>query len=173
MAQARTPSKAAADERAGTELDAIERAIEQLLRLYSSRKVHAQMAAAAGVVISQPGLSLLRRLQEAGELPIGELARLTQMDPAAAGRQIRLLQEDGLVERTRDAEDGRVVMVRVTPKGAKVRHRLGMVGERHMVDVLSGWSASDCRQLASLLPRFVDGLRAVPYRSDDRIGFRR
>jgi DNA-binding MarR family transcriptional regulator len=165
-------TKGARDERAGTELDSIERAIEQLFRLYSSRKVHAQRALAAGVVISQPGLFLLGRLQEEGELAIGELARLTQMDPAAAGRQIRLLQEDGLVERTKDVEDGRVIMVRVTPKGAKVRRRMGIVGERHMVDVLSDWSVADCRQLATLLPRFVDGLRRVPYRSDDGFGSR-
>jgi DNA-binding MarR family transcriptional regulator len=166
------PATRVRHERAGTDLDAIERAIEQLLRLYSSRKVHSQMASAARVVISQPGFSLIRRLQEAGELSIGELARLTRMDPAATGRQIRQLEEDGLVERTRDVDDGRVVMVRVTPEGESVRHRLGMVGERHLADVLSDWSATDCRQLAALLPRFVDGLRATPYRGDDRIGSR-
>ncbi len=171
MAPSRTSTKAR-DERAATDLDVMERAIEQLLRLYSSRKVHAQRAAAAGVVVSQPGFSLLRRLQEEGDLTIGELARLTHMDPAAAGRQIRLLQQDGLVERTRDAQDGRVVVVRVTPEGAKVRHRLGLVGERHMADVLSDWPVTDRRQLAMLLPRFVDGLRRVPYRNDDRIGSR-
>jgi DNA-binding MarR family transcriptional regulator len=158
------------DERAGSDLEAVERAIEQLLRLYSSRKVHAQRAHAARVVISQPGVSLLRRLPEEEELAIGELARQTQMDAAAAGRQIRLLEEDGLVERTRDTGDGRIVMVRVTPEGAKVRLRLSMVGEHHLADVLSDWSAGDRRQLATLLPRFVDGLRATPYRGNDRIG---
>jgi DNA-binding MarR family transcriptional regulator len=158
------------DERTGADLDAIERAVERLLRLYSSRKVHSQRASAAGAVISPPGFSLLRRLQEEGELAIGELARLTQMDPAATGRQIRQLEEDGLVERTRGVDDGRVVVVRVTPEGANVRQRLGMVGERHMADVLEDWSATDRRQLATLLPRFVDGLRATPYRSNDRIG---
>jgi DNA-binding MarR family transcriptional regulator len=166
------PATRSRSEPAGTDLDAVERAIEQLLRLYSSRKVHAQMASAAGVAVSQPGSSLIRRLQEEGELSIGELARLTRMDPAAAGRQIRLLEEAGLVERTRDADDGRVVMVRVTPEGADVRRRLGMVGERHMADVLSDWSSTDRRQLAALLPRFVDGLRATPYRSNPGIGSR-
>jgi DNA-binding MarR family transcriptional regulator len=153
-------------DRTGTELDAVERAIERLLRLYGSRKVHARRALAAGVVISQPGFSLLRRLQEEGDLSIGELARLTQMDPAAAGRQIRLLEEEGLVMRTKDSDDGRVIVVRVTPKGAEVRKRLGSVGERHMADVLAGWSPADCQQLAILLPRFVEGLRNVPFRSE-------
>ncbi len=158
------------DKRAGSDLEAVERAIEQLLRLYASRKVHAQRGAAAGVVISQPGVSLLRRLPEEEELAIGELARLTQMDAAAAGRQIRLLEEDGLVERTRDTGDGRIVMVRMTAEGARVRHRLSKVGEHHLADALSDWSTGDRRQLATLLPRFVDGLRATPYRGNDRIG---
>lgn len=154
----------------GTELDAVERAIEQLLRLYGSRKVHARRTATAGVSISQPGLVLLRRLQEEGDLSIGDLARMTQMDPAAAGRQIRTLEEDGLVIRAKDSGDGRVVFVRVTTKGALVRHRLGMVGERHMADVLADWSSEDCQQLARLLPLFVDGLRNVPFRGETDLG---
>ncbi len=149
----------------GEDLGAIERAIEQLLRLSASRKVHARQTAAAGVVIAQPGLVLLRRLQEAGGLSIGELARRTEMDPAATGRQVRLLEAEGLVERARSSGDGRVVVVRVTAKGAEFRHRLGVVGERHLRDVLSGWSPGDRQRLAVLLPRFVEGLRHVPYRS--------
>src|SRR5271157_4061508 len=153
-------------DRTGTELDAVERAIERLLRLYGSRKVHARRALAAGVVISQPGFSLLRRLQEEGDLSVGELARMTQMDPAAAGRQIRLLEDEGLVMRTKDSEDGRVIVVCVTPNGAEVRRRMGAVGERHMTDVFADWSPADRQQLAVLLPRFVEGLQSVPFRTD-------
>ena len=154
-------------DRGGAELDdPIERAIERLLRLYASRKVHARRAAAAGVAISQPGFSLLRRLQEEGDLSVGELARMTQMDPAAAGRQIRLLEDEGLVMRTKDSDDGRVIVVRVTSRGAEVRRRLGAVGERHMADVFADWSPADRQQLAVLLPRFVEGLQSVPFRSE-------
>jgi DNA-binding MarR family transcriptional regulator len=147
------------------ELASIERALEQLLRLYSSRKVHARRSAAAGVMITRQGYLLLRRLQEDGALPMGELARITQMDPAAAGRQVRQLEEDGLVSRTKGEDDGRVVVVEVTPRGAAVRQRLSTVGEDHMSDVLADWPAEDREQLALLLPRFVEGLRSVPFRS--------
>jgi DNA-binding MarR family transcriptional regulator len=147
------------------ELASIERALEQLLRLYSSRKVHARRSAAAGVMITRQGYLLLRRLQEDGALPMGELARITQMDPAAAGRQVRQLEEDGLVTRTKGEDDGRVVVVEVTPRGAAVRQRLSTVGEDHMSDVLADWPAEDREQLALLLPRFVEGLRSVPFRS--------
>jgi DNA-binding MarR family transcriptional regulator len=149
----------------GADLAAIERALELLLRLYASRKVHARRSVAAGVMISQPGYLLLRRLQEDGDLPMGELARITQMDPAAAGRQVRQLEESGLVTRTRGPDDGRVVVVRVTPRGEAVRERLNVVGELHMSDVLQDWPPEDRARLAELLPRFVEGLRAVPFRS--------
>ena len=147
------------------ELVAIERALEQLLRLYASRKVHARRSAAAGVMITQQGYLLLRRLQEDGDLPMGELARITQMDPAAAGRQVRQLEEEGLVSRTKGEDDGRVVVVTVTPRGAAVRQRLSTVGEDHMSDVLADWPPEDREHLALLLPKFVEGLRSVPFRS--------
>jgi DNA-binding MarR family transcriptional regulator len=147
-------------------LGAIERSLEQLFRLNASRKVHQRRAAAAGVVISQPGFQLLRRIQEEDGIQIGELARLTEMDPAATGRQIGQLEADGLVTRNKDSDDGRAVLVRVTPAGAEVRRRLSLVAERHMSDVLSDWSDTDQRCLADLLPRLVDGLRQVAYRSE-------
>jgi DNA-binding MarR family transcriptional regulator len=148
------------------ELGTIERALEQLFRLNASRKVHGRRAAAAGVVISQPGFQLLRRIQEEEGLQIGELARMTGMDPAATGRQVAQLEEDGLVTRARVSEDGRAVVVRVTPRGAEVRRSLSLVTERHMADILSGWSESDRKRLSELLPRLVEGMRNVAYRAD-------
>ena len=112
---------------AGRDDDAIERALEQLLRLNASRKVHARQVAAAGVRISAPGLTLLRRIQEEGPLSLGELARRTEMDPAATGRQIRQLEDEGFVQRDPSADDGRVTVVRVTPAGREARRRIGEV----------------------------------------------
>jgi len=156
----------ASSQRPPDDFAGIEVALDHLLRLNASRKVHARRAAAIGVVISQPGLLLLRRLDEHGELSMGELARLTAMDPAAAGRQVRQLEQDGLVIRSRGSDDGRVVTVDMTPRGTEVRHQLGAVGDRHMADVLSTWSTEDRAQLSTLLSRFVDGLRETPFRQD-------
>ena len=147
------------------ELAAIERALERLLRLNASRKVHARQASAARVDISQPGLVLLRRLEEHGPMSLGELAERTDMDPAATGRQVRQLEASGFVARATSPDDGRVTLVRITPRGADVRRRLADVGARHMDDVLGAWSGRDRRALARLLDRLVDDLRSVHYRS--------
>ena len=152
--------------------DAIERALEQLLRLNASRKVHARQVAAAGVRISAPGLALLRRIQEEGPLPLGELARRTEMDPAATGRQIRALEDEGFVRRGPSADDGRVTVVRVTPAGREARRRIGEVVGSHMEGVLATWSGTDRGELARLLTRLVDDLRSAQYRAlvDERAG---
>ena len=147
------------------DLDRLQRALEQLLRLSASRRVHAKQAAAAGVVVSQPGYLLLRRIQEEGPLSLGDLARLTEMDPAAAGRQVRQLEDEGLVARSSSRGDGRVSLVSVTLKGVMVRQRIAEVLEGHMCDVLEKWSPRDRHQFAILLDRFVEDLRATPYRS--------
>jgi DNA-binding MarR family transcriptional regulator len=146
------------------DLDAINRALERLLRLNGSRKVHARQAAAAGVVVSPPGYVLLRRIAEAGPLPLGELSVLADMDPGATSRQVRALEDEGLVERRPGDGDGRVTVVRATPAGNRVRSRMNEVGSRHMADVLDDWSAADRAELARLLPRLVEDLRSVHYR---------
>ncbi|MGH9051354.1 MAG: MarR family winged helix-turn-helix transcriptional regulator [Acidimicrobiia bacterium] len=150
---------------ADDDLDTVERALEALFRLNASRKVHALRAAAAGVTISAPGFVLLRRIQEDGPLPLGELARRADMDPAATGRQIRQLEQDGLVERVPSPGDGRVTNVSVTPEGGAARRRISEVLDRHMEDVLDAWSPADRADLARLLSRLADDLRSVHYRT--------
>jgi DNA-binding MarR family transcriptional regulator len=150
-----------------TDVDAVSRAIDQLLRLNSSRKVHARLSAASGVLVSQPGYVLLRRIHEDGPISLGELAQVTHMDPAAAGRQVRQLEAEGLVERRPGKADGRVTEVRVTRRGRDVRRRLTEVLGRHLEDALADWSTDDLATLAGLLARLVDDLRAVHYRPVD------
>ena len=147
------------------DLDRLQRSLERLLRLNASRRVHAKQAAAAGLAISQPGYLLLRRIQEHGPVSLGDLARMTEMDPAAAGRQVRQLEGDGLVTRSASEGDGRVSLVSVTVKGAAGRRRIASVLEAHLCDVLDQWSLRDRHQFALLLDRFVEDSRATPYRS--------
>ena len=145
----------------------ISRALERLFRLNSSRKVHSRQATAAGTPVSQPGFVLLRRIQEEGPLALGELARRTEMDPAACGRQIRMLEAEGLVVTRSGALDKRRIDVQITAAGADVRRKLAAVQDRHMDEVLDAWSEEDQLTFAKLLGRFVADLRAVQYRSVD------
>jgi len=142
-----------------------QRALEQLDRLRANRNGHAGLAAAAGVDLSRPAYALLRAIDEHGPAPLGELARATGMDAASTGRQVRKLEELGLVARAPSAADARVVVVTVTRAGRDARRRIADVLEAHLRDVLDRWSAADRRMLGELLQRLVDDFRDIQFRS--------
>ena len=143
-------------------------ALEQLDRLRAARNGHIGLAAAAGVDLSRPAYALLRRIDEHGPAPLGELARATGMDAASTGRQVRRLEERGFVDRAPSAHDARVVVVDITPAGHDARRRIADVLEAHLRDVLDRWSPADRRALGELLQRLVDDFRDIQFRSPTR-----
>lgn len=141
-----------------------EQALERLFRLTVSRRMYSRQSAAVGAVVTRAGYAVLRSVDQAGELTMGELAQQCSMDPAAAGRQVRALEEDGLVERHSGADDARVTVVRLTPEGGEVYRRIVAVRTAHLAEVLSEWSSADRADLTRLVDRLVEDLKAVPFR---------
>jgi DNA-binding MarR family transcriptional regulator len=146
-----------------------QRALEQLDRLRASRNGHAALASAAGVDLSRPAYALLRRIDENGPAPLGELARATGMDAASTGRQVRKLEELGFVVRAPGPADARVVVVEITPAGRDARRRVADVLEAHLRDALDRWSADDRHTLGELLQRLVDDFRDIQFRNPNRV----
>ncbi len=69
--------------------------------------------------------TILRRLVASEGARLSDLAELSGITPSAMTRVIEKLEAPGLVERVRGAqEDGRAAMVRITPKGRKLRAEL-------------------------------------------------
>jgi DNA-binding MarR family transcriptional regulator len=139
-------------------VDTIQRALETLLRRHASRRVYARQAEAAGAGISQPAYVLLRRIKKAGPLPMGELARRTNMDPGATARQIGQLERDGFVKRTPSPDDGRVSLVSLTARGDAVRRKVAMVLDQHLNEMLAKWDEQEREDFARLLSKFVDDM---------------
>lgn len=152
--------------RAGASADVVaaEEALERLFRLTVSRSMHTRQAAAVGAVVTRAGYALLRSLDEAGECTMGELARACSMDPGAAARQVKTLEDDGLVARAPSETDGRLSVVTLTDAGRTVYERIVAVRTAHLAEVLAGWSAADRTALAALVARLVDDLRHTPFR---------
>jgi len=144
---------------------AIQRGLEQLDRLRASRNGHAGLTSAAGIDLSRPAYALLRRIDEHGPATLGDLSRATGMDAASTGRQVRRLEDLGLVERAPDADDGRVVTVSITRAGRDARGRVAEVLEAHLRDTLGRWSEADRHQLGELLTRLVDDFRDIQFRN--------
>ena len=138
--------------------------LARLGRLMGSRQVAARTALVAGVDVSQQGLALLRALRRGGQQSVATLAGAAGMDLGAVSRQVRLLEDDGAVTRSRSPEDGRVALLDLTPAGRAMADRIHTVGVRHMQEALRAWSEDDERTLARLMQRLVDDLMRTPIR---------
>jgi len=143
---------------------AAEEALERLFRLTGGRRMYARQSAAVGVLVTRAGYAILRSLDQDGPLNVGDLARRCTMDPGAAVRQVKALEEDGLVVRTTHADDARVTVVALTDAGRDVYRRIVEVRTTHLDEVLAEWSDTDRAELTRLVGRLVDDLRAVPFK---------
>lgn len=65
-------------------------------------RVDERIAALMGALSSSTRLRALFALLEAGELPVGELAKLVKMSESATSHQLRVLRDLGLVARRRE-----------------------------------------------------------------------
>jgi DNA-binding MarR family transcriptional regulator len=63
---------------------------------------------------------LLSTIEDQGEARISDLAALDHCSQPTMTTQVRRLEDAGLVSRTVDPEDGRAVLIRITPKGVEM-----------------------------------------------------
>ena len=145
----------------------VERSLERLFRLTVNRAVHHRQTAAIGVDVTRAGYAILRTLADSGDLPMGRLARRCSMDPAAANRQVRALEDAELVERVTDPDDARLVVARLTSTGRRVHDRIVALRVDQMTDVLDHWPQEDRTDLVRLIDRLVADLRSTPIRTDN------
>lgn len=147
--------------------EAIGNGLYRLQRLLSSRRVSSAMATSAGVEIGQQGVQLLRAMRDGAARPVAETARAARMDVGAASRQLRKLDDAGLLEREQSPDNASVVLVRLTEEGAALARRIHEVTGRHLRDALDAWTPDEREQLGALLGRLVEDLQRTPYRPHD------
>jgi len=87
--------------------------------------------------ISRPQTYLLMILQERGPQTVSELADLLAVSAPSASSLLDRLEERGLVQRTRDAADRRVVHVEVTEGGRTLLDEMAGVKRDHIQRLLS------------------------------------
>ena len=93
-----------------------------------------------------------------GSTRITALAASTQLDTSTVSRHVTQLEQAGLVERSKDPDDGRAQRIGLTDEG---RTQLeGSTARRREVltQSLDGWEAADLADLERLLGRFVSSI---------------
>jgi DNA-binding MarR family transcriptional regulator len=95
--------------------------------------------------LTVPQILVLQALDEAGGLPVSELARRVSLSQATVTSILDRLGRKELLKRERDAPDRRVVTVSLTAAGARrVRHLPGLLQENFVIrfDRLEAWEQS-------------------------------
>jgi len=103
-------------------------------------------------------LSALSVIEKRGPISVTALADTEMVRPATMSRMITALVDEGLVKRGGDKNDGRGVLVSVTPKGRRTFQRaqeLRLTRFAEVVESLSDEQLVAMRDLASALERLT------------------
>ncbi len=146
----------------------IERALARISHLLTRAKQHDRTVVESGVAVDRAGTPLLRALEAAGPMRLGELADRLSVEAPHVTRQVQRLERTGYVERVPDPDDRRAQRVRLTAQGADAVACIRAAGLRRMAEALAAWSDEDRHTLAVLCHRMVDDLLA-----DTEAGHRR
>ena len=113
----------------------------------------------AGNTIAPHHFSVLVRLSEQPRT-LGELASIEQVSPPSMSRTVTQLTDLGYVDRSPDADDGRLVRLSLTDEGGAVVGRERALRDAWMAARLDGLSSADrgvLRQAAELLEGLLCG----------------
>jgi DNA-binding MarR family transcriptional regulator len=123
-----------------------------------SARQRERVVRAAGVPVTGASLDALRLVARHGPIAVSEVARRLRVDQSTASRQVRPLEERGLVVRSADPADARVARLSVSDEGRGVLARVREVWLEDFDAALSDWSPQDRRLLGELLERFRKAL---------------
>ncbi|MFF8595396.1 MarR family winged helix-turn-helix transcriptional regulator [Streptomyces sp. NPDC015220] len=138
------------------EVAEIERALTRITYLSTRARQHEKLMGLAGVPLDRAAVALLRQIADSEPQRPGELANRLGVEASHVTRTVQQLQKSGHVTRVPDPDDRRAQRIRLTETGRDAIARVREAGARGMEVALSGWSAEELRQLATLFHRMVD-----------------
>jgi DNA-binding MarR family transcriptional regulator len=139
---------------ASPEVLAVARYNELVTKNYRNTRVLSDLSGQQGSRLTRATFEMLAVVHRYGPLRVSELVQRVGVDQSTVSRQIRPLEELGMVTRTEDPGDRRVAWLDVTDRGRKV-----MLGVRRQVNhnveaALATWSPADRETFGKLLERF-------------------
>jgi DNA-binding MarR family transcriptional regulator len=115
-----------------------------------AREVHPELDASA--------YGLLARIDEVGSVRVTDLASYFSVGKPTVSRQIALLEQLELVQRTQNDEDARSRHLTLTEAGRVLLARSREARLEHTRSILESWSIDDVASFATLLRRFNETL---------------
>jgi DNA-binding MarR family transcriptional regulator len=134
----------------------LEREMTVLMR--RARASQAEMAREVHPDLESAAYGLLIRLDECGRQRATELAAYIGVGKATMSRQLRALEDLGLIAREPDPADGRAWLVHVTEEGHDRVRKVREARRARYVSQLSHWDRREVAELARLLGQLNRGM---------------
>jgi DNA-binding MarR family transcriptional regulator len=134
--------------------DALERELTVLFR--RARASSGELARAVHPGLEAAAYGLLVRLAEAEPERATDLAAYFGVGKATMSRQLRAMEDLGLVAREPDPADGRAYLMRMTQEGRERFSRVRRARRERYLGQLASWAPEDVADLARLLHRLND-----------------
>ena len=104
------------------------------------------------------GYIALATLVEGGSVRLSDLASSLLLDVSTVSRQVRALEDGGLIARSADPDDGRASRLAATDRGRKAVSIVSAARSEQLAKALRDWSSADVATLTRLLGAFAASL---------------
>ena len=101
---------------------------------------------------------LLNRLDKEGPMGVKALAASMGIDSSTVTRQVAPLVDTGLVKRTSHPEDGRAVVLQLSPRGQARLEEVRSSRRQLMAELTHDWAPEEREEFCTLLTRFNTAL---------------
>jgi DNA-binding MarR family transcriptional regulator len=132
-------------------------ALDGIRRIVQTLRVSARTAERA-LGVSGAQLFVLHSLAEAPAASLNDLAERTFTHQSSVSVVVERLVRRRLVSRTRSAEDGRRIVLSLTPAGRRVLEAAPEIAQIRLIGALRALSASERRALARTLARLSEAM---------------
>jgi DNA-binding MarR family transcriptional regulator len=139
----------------------VQLSLAQVIRHARLPRLHRRVMIDAGVFVDRSVYAVLASVDGRGEVSLSDLANDMLLDISTVSRQVRRLEDEGLLERAQQPADRRISMVRTTEAGSKVAKRLSHAWQSAFADALTDWTDEELRALACSLGRLSESLRHI------------
>lgn len=84
------------------------------------------------------------------------LAERIHMTPSAVSQILKALEEKGLIERHRNADDNRVVTIVLTEEGERLAAEVEAMHDAHLGDLIDAIGEDDANELIRIVGKIID-----------------
>jgi DNA-binding MarR family transcriptional regulator len=139
--------------------------IAMLTRQASLIRLHDMVSARGGLTLERSAYPLLNQILalqgQGGGGRLTDVAAGLKVAVPTVSRQVRQLEDLGLVSRTQDPIDGRAISLEVTDAGLDALQRMRAEWQKTVAEILESWPQKDREILGELLDRFALELLAL------------